>query len=439
MNLNKKINSEIFRLAIPNVLSNISVPLLSSVDTYLMGQLSAAHVAGVGLGAMIFNFLYWNMGFLRMSSTGLTAQHYGEGNEAGKMDVLLKGLFLSLTIGILFILIQIPLFNGSVFALDVQSEHLTAVGDYFSIRIWAAPPALILTVIMGWFLGLQNAIYPLLITIVVNLLNILISYYLVLTLGWGLEGAAYGTVLAQYLGLIFAIGLMYYKYKDLLFRHLSLVRKLYSGMTKLLKLNQDILIRTLFLSSAFVLLYRFSSELQPEFLAVNIIFLQYLNWMSYGIDGFAFAAESLVGKYAGARDTRGVDKAINWNMFWGGGLALIFSLVYYFGGSNLFVFFIESDAEKYLPIAQPYIIWMAIMPIAGFACYIWDGIFVGLTASKAMRNSMFLSFAIFLLIYFLLPRELLNHRIWLSFCIFLISRALFQWWLFKRAGWESLE
>jgi MATE family multidrug resistance protein len=404
-----------------------------------MGQLSAAHVAGVGLGGMIFNFLYWNMGFLRMSTTGLTAQYYGEGNKIGKIDVLFKGIFLSLSIGFFFILIQGPLFSGSVFALDVHSDHFSSVQQYFGIRIWAAPAALLLTVIMGWFLGMQNAIYPLVITVVVNALNIGISYYLVITLGWGLKGAAYGTVVAQYLGLILAVGLMVYKYKILLISHMNLVKRLFQDMLQLLKINQDIFIRTLFLSSAFVLLYRFSSELNPEFLAVNIIFLQFLNWMSYGIDGFAFAAESLVGKYAGARDDKGVGKAILWNMVWGGGLALLFSFIYLFEGDRLFVFFIESDAEKYLKIASPYLLWMAIMPLAGFACYIWDGIYIGLTASKSMRNSMFLSFVFFLALYFVLPTSLSNHRIWLAFCLFLMSRAVFQWWLYMRAGWKGLE
>ena len=433
-----KINREIRALAIPNVISNVSVPLISSVDTYLMGQLSASAVAAVGLGSMVFNFLYWNMGFLRMGTTGMTAQSFGRQDTEEMTAVLLKSAALALVISLLFILFQRPLFDLASWAMSVEQSRLPEVSGYFTIRILGAPAALLLMALMGWLFGMQNAKFPLIITIFINIINIVASVYFVRYLNLGIEGAAWGTVLAQYAGVTLCLILILGRYRDRLEKRAFALKKIVHRISDLLKINQDIFIRTLFLSTAFLLIFRFSRDAGPDVLAINVVFLQFLNWMSYAIDGFAYAAESLVGKYKGAKDALHLNLSIKWNMIWGLLFAILFALIYGIFADELFALFIESDDGSLAEKAQSFYFWMALMPVVGFACYIWDGIFVGLTASIAMRNSMFLAFIIYLLAYYLLPASLGNHRIWAAFFAFLIFRGLFQWFLFRRKGWEQI-
>jgi len=195
-------NKEILRLAIPNILSNISVPLLSSFDTALMGRLSADHLGAVGLGSMVFNFIYWNFGFLRMGSTGMTAQAFGRENRQEMSTVLGQALIVALGLASLLFLLQIPLLNMAQSLLLVTNDQQPLVSEYFTIRIWAAPAALGLYALMGWFFGVQNAIFPLVLTILINIVNMLLSYFLVYQWGWGIQGVAWGTVIAQYTGLV---------------------------------------------------------------------------------------------------------------------------------------------------------------------------------------------------------------------------------------------
>ncbi len=433
-----KINREIKALAIPNVLSNVSVPLISSVDTYLMGQLSPVALAAVGVGSMVFNFLYWNMGFLRMGTTGMTAQAFGRNDPTAFTAVLFKAGFVGVLISFLFIVLQVPLFDLANWAMDADNMHRSAVWSYFSIRIWAAPASLLLMVCLGWFFGMQNAKYPLYITLFINVINIVVSFYLVRHKGMEVAGAAWGTVIAQVAGLIFCLLLLFKKYGTYIKQSVLTIRSVVSNLSELLNINRDIFIRTLFLSTAFLLIFRFSEDAGPDMLAINVVFLQFLNWMSYAIDGFAYAAESLVGKYKGADDDRFVRLSIRWNMIWGLLFALLFAAVYYLFADELFTFFIESDDGSIRDQANEFFIWMVLLPIVGFACYIWDGIFVGLTASRAMRNSMFLAFLVYLLSYYLFPESWNNHRIWAAFFLFLISRSLFQYWFFRQRGWRNI-
>ena len=433
-----KINREIRALALPNIISNVSVPLISSVDTILMGQLSAASVVAVGVGSMVFNFLYWNMGFLRMGTTGMTAQAFGRNDQIETSGVLLKAALLGLGISILFILLQLPFFNLASWAIRVDTSDLAEVWSYYRIRIFGAPATLLLMVMMGWLFGMQNAKYPLWITIFINIVNIVGSFYLVRTIGLGAAGAAWGTLIAQYLGVILCGLLISWRYGDLFERASFSLSVILNRMSALLQINRDIFIRTLFLSTAFLLIFRFSKDAGPDMLAINVVFMQFLNWMSYAIDGFAYAAESLVGKYKGARDELMLGLSIRWNMIWGFAFAVLFSLTYGLFAEDIFKLFMESDNGVITKTAEEYFIWMTLMPLVGFASYIWDGIFVGLTASVSMRNSMFAAFLVYLLSYFALPASLENHRIWIAFFIFLIARGVFQWYLFRLKGWDNI-
>ena len=320
-------NREILRLAIPNILSNISVPLISSFDTALMGGLGGTHIAAVGLGSMAFNFVYWNFGFLRMGTTGLTAQAYGRESAAEQAQALIRGALLALVIGLVLVLLQSPLVRFTEWLLNIRADQIALVEEYFFIRIIAAPAALLQMVLLGWFFGRQNAIWPLILTLVVNSCNLGLSYYLVAGLGWGIAGVAWGTVAAQYLGLLLGLGfLVYGKYRH---REWPLSRSLLhlrSGAVSLgafFRINRDIFIRTICLTLSFAFFYNRANALDATTatVAANVILLQLVNWLSYGVDGFAFAAESLVGKYAGAKRKQDLFRVIRLIFAWGMGLA----------------------------------------------------------------------------------------------------------------------
>lgn len=419
-------NKEILRLAIPNILSNISIPLLSSFDTALMGRLGADHLGAVGLGSMIFNFVYWNFGFLRMGSTGMTAQAYGRDNKQEMARIIAQAVLVALSLAFLLMAFQIPILGASQSLLNVSLDQQPLVAQYFSIRIWAAPAALGMYALMGWFFGMQNAIYPLLLTLIINGVNMALSYYWVHHLGWGIEGVAWGTVVAQYIGLLAGSILLFHQYnwvKKVVKDRLVLT---WSGLKRFLTINSDIFIRTLCLTFAFAFFYRQSAILGDLILATNVILLQYVNWMSYGVDGFAFAAESLVGKYYGAKNKLALQKAIRLSFIWGFALAILYATVYGFSSQHLLYVF--TDEAEIIDAAQPYLLWMVVFPLLGTACYIWDGIYIGLTASKAMRNTMLLAFSTFILTYFLVGQSWNNHGLWLSLTAFMVFRGLIQWW-----------
>ncbi|MCB9297475.1 MAG: MATE family efflux transporter [Lewinellaceae bacterium] len=426
-------NKEILRLAIPNIISNISVPLLSSVDTALMGRLSELHIGAVGIGAMIFNFIYWNFGFLRMGTTGMTAQAFGARDDGAVAHTLGRALLVALAVAAALLLLQWPFGKASFFLMNTAGEQRVLVAEYFHIRIWAAPATLGLYAFMGWFFGMQNAIYPLILTVVINVVNIVLSFYLVRYQGMDVDGVAYGTAAAQYSGLILAVGMFCYKYGHLQahFRRAAILE--WGKLKKFLSINGDIFIRTLALTGAFAFFYSQSSAEGQMVLAANTILLQFLNWMSYGVDGFAFASESLVGKYKGAGDASRTRRAIRLSFAWGMGLALAFSLGYgLFGAALLRVFTNQPDV---LAATGPYLFWMALLPIFGTPCYIWDGVFIGLTASRAMRNSMILAFIIFLAAYFA-TSALGNDGLWLTLLLFLLARGGIQYWMYWREGLE---
>lgn len=425
-------NRELLKLAVPNILSNVSVPLLSSVDTLLMGHLTALHIGAVGVGSMIFNFIYWNFGFLRMGTTGITAQAYGRKDKAATMTTLGRGMLVVLILSTLILLLQYPLGEAAIYLLNISEEQRPLVEDYFYIRIWAAPATLASYAILGWFFGMQNAIFPLILTLIVNVTNIVVSWILVRQYGMETAGVAYGTLIAQYVGLLAAALLFLGRYRKYLDHFSRKALFLWSELKAFLSLNADIFLRTFCLTIAFGFFYSQSANEGALILAANVILLQFLNWMSYGVDGFAFAAESLVGKYAGAADRSKTSKAIQLSFKWGMGLAASYALLYGVLGDSILQLF--TNKIDVLEAARPFLIWMVIFPILSTPCYIWDGVFIGLTAAKAMRNSMLLAILVYFAIYYVFQQNYGNHGLWLALLLFMIARGLFQWILFRRKG-----
>ena len=424
-------NRQILRLALPNIISNISVPLISAVDTALMGHLSPSHLAALGIGAMVFVFLYGSFGFLRMGTTGLTAQACGQADKTLMANTLSRALMIAVLIAVILILFQRPLFEIASYLMNVQEGYADKVRVYFDIRIYTAPAVFLQLVLMGWFFGMQNALIPLLMTLLINLVNIFLSYYLVKELGMGIEGAAYGTLVAQYIGVVFGF-IMIVKYRDILgfITYHDTVQK--EKLLRFFSVNKDIFIRTIALTFVLAFFYSQAAKNSEETLAIMILLLQFMIWMSFALDGFANAAESLVGRYYGAKDWEGFYKAIAYSFYWGGGFALVFSLVYLFFGRNLLELY--TNQTHLIDQAMSYMWLVALLPLLAFGAFIWDGVFVGMTASKSMRDAVLVSMALFLGVFYLTREIDYTWSLWGSFVLFFVFRTLIQSWIFWKNG-----
>lgn len=425
-------NREILRLAIPNIISNVSVPLLSTVDTALMGRMSELHIGAVGIGSMIFNFVYWNFGFLRMGTTGLTAQAFGKKDDSGIVNTFGRAVLVVLVVAATILLLQFPIGELSLFLMNTDEQQGALVSEYFYIRVWAAPATLASYAIMGWFFGMQNAIYPLILTVVVNVVNIVMSFLLVYQMGMDVDGVAYGTLIAQYVGLFLGVYLIYRKYRSLFvqFKRAAILK--WEELKRFLQLNGDIFIRTFCITFVFAFFYSRSSAEGEMILAVNTILMQFFTWMSYGVDGFAFASESLVGKYAGAGNKAKTNQAIKLIFFWGMGMAGAFALAYGLFGDHFLRLF--TNQQDVINAAAPFLIWMVLFPLLSTPCFLWDGVFIGLTASKAMRNSMILALVVFIVTYYSMNTVWDNHGLWLAMLVFMLARGVFQHYLYWRRG-----
>lgn len=429
----RSMNKSILRLAVPNIISNITVPLLGLVDLALMGHLgSEIYIGAISLGSVIFNFIYWGFSFLRMSTSGFTAQAYGENNFTESITILVRALFIALAISIVVLLLQLPIAWLSFKFIGGSQQVETLAQSYFQIRIWAAPAALSLFVLSGWFLGMQNARYPMIIAIVVNTFNILLSMFFVFILQMKSDGVALGTALSQYLGLIVALILLFKKYGNLF----GLVKKKaiisLASLSNFFKVNTDIFIRTFCIILVFTFFTSKSASINDTILAVNSLLIQLLLFFSFFIDGFAYAGEALVGKFFGARNITGLKNAVKLLFYWGATLAILFTLIY-IPGVKMILKMLTSQTEV-IDSARPYFIWIILVPIASFGSFIWDGIYIGATASRAMRNTLLLaSMLVFAPVYYFLNPLLGNHALWLGMVLFMFSRGLIQTILYQRS------
>ncbi|MDN5205542.1 MATE family efflux transporter [Fulvivirgaceae bacterium BMA10] len=428
----QKLNQEILKLAVPNIISNLSVPLLSVVDIALMGHLEYEHyILAVGFGAVIFNFLYWGFGFLRMGTTGFTAQAYGNNNFEESFLILSRGMAVALVGGLLLITFQYPLLKLSLLLIGAKGEVAASLIDYYHARILAAPAILSFFVIIGWFLGMQNSRIPMILIVLVNLTNIGANFFFVEYLGMKAEGVAWGTVIAQYIGLLVGVFFVLKDHRQLFdFWNLSKIFNL-QALKKFFSVNIDIILRTLCLIFAFSFFKVQSSYLGSIIGAANIVLLEFITIAAYGIDGFAFAAESISGKYFGARDEKKLKSSILYLFIWGLGTGVLFIMVFSFFGNE--ILHLLTDQEPVFTKASEYLIWLIISPLAMIAPFIWDGVYIGVTASKAMRNSMMIATFLFFLPAFYLFKALYgNHGIWLAFIIFFLARGVVQSILAKK-------
>jgi len=417
-------NRQILNLAIPNIISNITIPLLGMVDLAILGHLeSAKYIGAIALGGLIFNFIYAFFSFLRMGTSGFTSQAYGENNPTEMILMFGRSMFFAIIGGILIILLQYPIDLLSFNLISGSNDVETLAREYYYIRIYAAPASLGIMALSGWFIGMQNAKIPMIIAILINIINIGANLLFVYGFGMRSAGVAWGTLIAQYVGLIVGI-ILFWRYYRSYFSHWE--NQLFFNMAKLkrfFQVNTDIIIRTLSLIFVFAFFTVESAKINDTILAVNTVLLQYLLVFSYLTDGFAHAAEALVGKYIGAKDSARLKKVIRYLFLWGLGISIPFTLTYVFAGDYLL--YILTDNSEVIAAAAPYLFWIGIVPILTFAAFIWDGVYIGATASKAMRNALLIStLVIFLPSYYLLKNHLANHGLWLAIMLFMISRGI---------------
>ena len=407
-------NREILRLAIPSIITNITVPLLGMVDVAIIGHISDARgIAAIALGTMIFNLIYWNFGFLRMGTSGLTAQAYGAEDRQEYLSVLVQGLTIACMVAFTLLVLQYPIGLLSQKLIHSSEETIQMTLTYFYIRIWAAPANLGLYVLKGWFIGMQNAKTPMWIAIALNLVNIVCSLLFVFVFDYGIAGIAWGTVIAQYSGLTAAIVIWFIRYGDL-WKHIQWRESIHwHKMVRFFKVNAVI--------SVFTFIPYISGDMGDEILAANTLLLQLFTLLSYIMDGFAYAGESLVGRFVGARDEQSLRLVIKRLLLWGVALATLFTIGYALFGKQLLG--ILTNKETVIDLAMRYIVWTVLVPFTGFAAFIYDGIYIGATASKGMRNIMFVATGAFFLLYFILQPLWGNHGLWCAFIVFLTLRG----------------
>ena len=417
-------NRKILNLAIPNIISNITVPLLGIVDLTLMGRLGdEVYIGAIAIGGMMFNFIYWGFSFLRMGTSGFTAQAFGKQDNKESINILSRSLLAALIGSSLVIIMQWPIELFSFWVLNSSDAVEHYARGYFYIRIWAAPATISLYAFTGWFIGMQNAKIPMTVAIVINLLNIGFNMFFVFVLDLKSDGVAWGTLVAQYSGLVLSIYLFKKKYGHLVklwerkaMTNLEALRKFYM-------VNKDIFIRTLALIFTMSFFTAKSAATNDLILAINTILFQFFIFFSYFVDGFANAGEALAGRYIGAGDRKNLVKSVKLIFTWSLFISLGFTLVNFLG-SNLVLKLMTSSTDI-ITGAKPYLPWIVAIPIVSFVAFIWDGIYIGATISTHLRNSILVALAVFLALYFSMKPTLGNHALWLALTAFLLVRGLY--------------
>ena len=422
---------KLFALAIPMILSNITVPLLGLVDTAVIGHLSHAYfLGGSTVGAMIITFVTWLCSFLRMSTTGLAAQSFGAQNSELSQLILLRGLLVAFALGALMIVLQSPYLDISL-ALAGGSERVQFYArQYGEIRVWGLPAALANLVVLGWLLGHQKTRAVLVILLLTNSINLLLDLWFVLGLGWQVKGVAAATLVAEYSGLLIGLAaikqvklswLFSEKIHHLLFQSAELIRYF--------KLNRDILIRTLCLELCFVFITFQGARLGDDIVAANAILMNFLLLISFGLDGIANASEAMVGEAKGANNNRRLTKLVNIGLLWSFVFACVYSLAFIVFGDALLNMI--TDIDSVLIVAKQYLPWLMALPVLACWCFLFDGVYVGLMLAKIMRNTMVIAtFGGFFPLWFAL-QSFGNHGLWAAFCGFMLARGVSLAWHYR--------
>ncbi len=412
----------VLRIALPIVLANATVPILGAVDTAVVGQLGeAAPIGAVGIGAIILGAIYWVFGFLRMGTVGLTSQARGA-REAGEVAALLtRALLIGLAGGVALIVLQVPLFRGGFRLSPASAEVETLAQGYMQIRIWSAPAAIAMFGITGWLIAQERARAVLVIQLWMNGLNVGLDFWFVLGLGWGVDGVAFATFVAEWSGLALALWFCRDAFQAPDWRNWGQVFDV-ARLRHMAMFNTDILIRSLLLQAMFVSFLFFGAGFGDVTLAANQVLLQFLMIAGNAMDGFAFGAEALVGQAMGARRRAAVRRAAWMTSLWGLVTVVVLALVFVaFGGTIIDLMTTSPDVRA---AARDYLPYLVAAPLLGWAAWMLDGIFIGATRGADMRNMMAVSFVVYAVSVWLLAPGLGNHGLWLALLISFAARGV---------------
>lgn len=418
-------NQRILHIAIPSIVSNITVPLLGLVDVTIVGHLgSAAYIGAIAVGGMLFSMIYWIFGFLRMGTGGLTAQAYGRHDLHEATRILQRALAVSTLLALALVMLQYPICKIAFLLIDASPEVQELAARYFYICIWGAPATLGLYGFTGWFIGMQNSRFPMFVAIAQNIVNIAASVCFVFAFGMKVEGVALGTLLAQYAGLLMA-ALLWLRFYRPLRKHIGrkgLFEK--SAMMRFFQINRDIFLRTLCLVAVTVFFTSTGAAYGDVTLAVNTLLMQLFTLFSYIMDGVAYAGEALTGKNIGAGNRPELKRTVRLLFGWGLALSLAFTLLYGIGGKG-FLGLLTND-ESVIHASGEYFYWVLMIPLAGFSAFLLDGICIGATATRLMLRAMLAASGSFFIIYYAFHSLLGNHALWMAFIVYLALRGILQ-------------
>lgn len=425
-------NEKILRLALPSIVSNITVPLLGLIDVAIVGHLGAAsYIGAIAVGGMLFNIIYWLFSFLRMGTSGMTAQALGRRDLQEATRVLFRAVGIGIAVSLALLLLQYPIRAVAFSLLDMTGEVEYQASLYFNICIWGAPAVLGLYGFSGWFIGMQNSRFPMFIAITQNIVNIVASLILVFGFDMKVRGVAAGTLIAQYGGFLMAVflwSLFYRKRLKIRIRWAEMMDKAVMG--RFFRVNSDIFFRTLCLVAVTTFFTSTGAKQGDVVLAVNTLLMQLFTLFSYIMDGFAYAGEALTGRYIGARNKDALNRMIRLLFSWGIGLSLSFTLLYGIGGKGFLS--LLTDDPTVIRESGTYFYWVLAVPCTGFAAFLWDGILIGATATRLMLYSMLVASCIFFCLYYLFAGWMGNHALWMAFLAYLLLRGFMQWRLWHR-------
>ena len=431
-------NREILRIAIPNIISNITVPLMGIASTFIAGRVAgsdgATTIGALSIGVAIFNFIYWNCSFIRMGMSGLTAQAFGAKQHKEYTLMLWRAVVVALGVGMLAFALQWPLGEFSLWFMSTGDGASDAmISDYFYTRIWAVPAGIMLFAFNGWLTGMQNAVVPMAVAILVNVLHIGFSYLFSIVGTMSIDGIALASVVAQWTGVVTTVVIIVAMYRKKLERVSWTEVMDMKAMKQFFNINSDIIVRTFCLVAVYTFFTKASADMgDKNILAVNTILLQLFTLFSYMNDGFAFAAEALTGRFVGARDVASLKKCIKYCIVWSVVIAVAYVGAYVGWWQDIFTLLVDSesaDIAELLAVAKQYIGWIIVIPIACALPFVMDGIMVGATRSRIMRNSMVWSAVCYFVLLYGTGWLIGNNAIWLAFTSFMFVRGVLQYYM----------
>ncbi|MEL6957756.1 MAG: MATE family efflux transporter [Pseudomonadota bacterium] len=416
----------ILQIAVPVILANITVPLIGLVDTGVVGRMGdPVPIAAVGIGAVILTGVYWIFGFLRMGTTGFAAQAIGAGDGAETSAILLRGLLIAGAGGLALVALQAPIFALG-FEVSPASDAVEALArDYMAIRIWSAPALIATYALTGWLIAAERTRAVLALQLVMNGVNVALDLVFVPGFGWGVQGVAAATLIAEVTGCAMGLWLCRDGLRDPAGRAVSRLLDA-AKLRRFASVNSDILIRSLLLQAIFMSFLFFGARYGDVRLAANHILLQFLTFTAFAMDGFAFAVEALVGRAKGAGDRAGFRRAALLTSFWGGGAGFALALAFALAGGPIID--LLTTAPDVRSAARDYLIYMALTPLVSFVPFMLDGIFIGATRTRDMRNMMALSAAIYFAAALALMPLLGNDGLWIAVILSFVARGATLGW-----------